>query len=163
MRHHGGRPSPGMRPRVLHPDGTEIAAAVTVVLVQAEPARWTALFRHIVQKTRDPERRYRDAIRTLGSDYFRNPEEFSDVMAALFSIDSPCAARLSAEGRCVLAFEESGQGYRIPCGVTALAPDHPAHQATYWHNFLFNPALPGAVRILAYTPDWRQASATPPV
>ncbi len=37
MRHHGGRPSPGMRPRVARPDGTEIAAAVTVLLIQAEP------------------------------------------------------------------------------------------------------------------------------
>jgi len=161
MRHLGGRPSPGMRPRAERPDGTEIAAALTVLLVEAEPHGSSALFRHIVRKTNDPERRYRDALRVLASTHFRHPEHFSDVMTALFSIDSPRAAILAADGRCVLAFDQDGQSYRIPCAVAALAPEHPAYQATYWHNHLFNPALPGAVRILAFTPDWPAAAAAP--
>ncbi len=158
VRHHGGRPSPGMRPRVVGADGAQIAAAVTVLLIPAEPAPSTALFRHIARKTHDPERRYRDAAGILSSDYFQNPEDFSDVLTALFALDSPVAASLSAAGRCVLAFEEAGQGYRLPCSVARLAADHPAHQATYWHNLLFNPAMPGAVTVLAYTPDWPRAT-----
>ena len=31
-------------------------------------------------------------------------------------------------------------------------------QATSWHNHLFNPNLPPAARILAFTPDWKHAS-----
>ncbi len=162
MRHHGGRPSPGMRPRVRRPDGTEIATAVTVLLIQAEPEPSTAMFRHIVRKTHDPERRYREALRTLASAYFQHPETFSDVMTALFAVDSSCAEILMAEGRCVLEFEQFGQTYHIPCVVAALAPDHPAYQATYWHNQMFNPSIPGVVRILAFTPEWREAIAVPP-
>ena len=161
MRHHGGRPSPGMRPRVRRPDGTEIAAAVTMVLVEAKPDKSTALFRHIVHMTHDPERRYREALKVLASAYFRHPEHFSDVITALFALDSPLAATLTAEGRCVLAFDQDAQSFRIPCAVAALAPDHPAYLATYWHNHMFNPGLPGAVHILAFTPDWPAATASP--
>ncbi len=162
VREYGGRPTPGMRPRVLHPDGSVIAPAVTLVLVEAEPADSLALFRHIVRKTHDPERRYREALRALSADYYQNPESFSDVMTALFAADSPIAGALAAEGRCVLEFRQFGQGYRVPCAVSAPAPDDPVHQATYWHNRLFNPALPAAVRVLAFTPDWRQAAAFSP-
>ena len=162
IRHHGGRPSPGMRPRVARADGTEIAAAVTVLLIQAEPEKSTALFRHIVHMTHDPERRYREALKLLASAYFQHPEDFSDTMTALFAVDSPLAATLAAEGRCVLGFAQYGQGFQIPCAVAALAPEHPAYLATYWHNHLFNPAMPGAVNILAFIPDWTAATASPP-
>ena len=43
-----------------------------------------------------------------------------------------------------------------------LPPEHPAFQATYWHNALFNPALPGSVRVLGFQPDWSRAEADPP-
>ncbi len=163
VRRYGGRPSSGMRPRVGRADGSEIAPALTLVLVEAEPEDSTALFRHIVRKTNDPERRYRDGLQTLSSAYFQRPANFSDVMTAVFGDDSPFAEALVSEARCVLEFEQFSQSYRIPCGVGALAQDDPAFQATYWHNHMFNPAMPGVVRILAFTPDWRQATANPPV
>ena len=73
------------------------------------------------------------------------------------------AAALRAQAGCVLEFEQFGQSYRIPCAVAALLPDSAAYQVTYWHNHMFNAAMPGAVQILAFTPDWRQATAVPPI
>ncbi|MFQ5785852.1 MAG: hypothetical protein ACE5H8_13670 [Alphaproteobacteria bacterium] len=163
MRRFGGRPSPGMRPRVMREHGGEIAPAMTVLLVERDPAESVGLFRHVVRKTHDPERRYRDALRMLSSAYFQQPRSFSDVMTALFSRESAVADTLVSEGRCRLEFEQYGQRYRVPCTVAELASGDPSFEATYWHNHMFNPAMPGAMRVLAFTPDWRRAAGNPPV
>ena len=42
-----------------------------------------------------------------------------------------------------------------------LDPEEPAFEATFWHNRLFNPNLPGDVAILGFQPDWRSAQADP--
>jgi hypothetical protein len=57
-------------------------------------------------------------------------------LSALFSYDSSIAYALLKAGQCKLRFAEGSI----------------EHQATYWHNHLFNPALPGKVRVLAFTP-----------
>lgn len=163
VRQAAGRPTPGMEPRALRPDGTEIAPRVTVLIVPKDPTETTRQLRHMGRRTHDPLARYKSAIGLLSSAYFQRPHEFSDVMTALFSGGSPVAVALLAEGRCVLEFEQYNQSYRIPCVVAALDRDHPAYQATYWHNFLFNPHIPPDSRILAFIPDWTQASATPPI
>jgi hypothetical protein len=142
-------------------EGEVLAAAITVLLIEIEPTESTAMFRHIVKKTHDPEQRYREALRTLSSAYFHDPKNFSDVMTASFSADSPGAEILVAEGRCILVFEQIDQRFRVPCTVTALDPDDPAYQATYWHNHCFNPTMPDEVRILAYTPIWHEATVAP--
>ena len=38
MREDGGRPSPGMRPRVLDGSGNEVSPALTVLMIPKEPA-----------------------------------------------------------------------------------------------------------------------------
>ncbi len=48
-------------------------------------------------------------------------------------------------------------------GLEELLKGEPAFQATYWHNALFNPALPGGLRVLAFQPDWARAEAEPGV
>jgi len=154
----GGRPSPGMRPRALGHDGAEIAE-VTVLLVKSDPDHSTRQFRHQVQKTQDPVERYDKVLEILAAAYFQHPEEFSDSLMALFGPRSAVADRLLREGRCLLAFEQYGQGYRLPCRVEALAPSHAFYQATYWHNHLFNPAMPPDPRVLAFLPDWSRAEA----
>ena len=163
VRQYGGRPTPGMRPRVLREDGGELAPAITVVLIEARPGASTALFRHIVQRTHDPERRYRAALEQLSGAYFHDWAKFSDVLTALFPADQPAAGTLVANGACVLEFTQFGQSYRIPCRVTDLAPDDPAFQATYWHNAMFNAAMSAAARVLAFAPDWAESSADPPL
>ena len=71
---------------------------------------------------------------------------------------STLAARLAAQGRCILEFEQYTQGYRIPCAVARLPGGHAFHQATYWHNRLFNPNIPAGVEILSFRPDWAHAA-----
>lgn len=154
----GGRPSPGMRPRVVAPSGDELSPAITVLIVEAEPHDSIALFRFQYLKTPDPTERYDKALEILSAGYFQQPRTFSDVMTALFGPRSALAARLLQQGHCILEFQEYAQAYRVPCALAELAADHSLYQATYWHNHLFNPNLPAGVRILSFTPDWTHAS-----
>ncbi len=160
LRVHGGRPSPAMRPRVLGADGRELSPAMTVLLIEDDPARSTAEFRHMVRKTHDPAARLEAAVKLLSAAHYQTSRGFSDRMTALFSLDSRVAAALLADAECRLEFDQFSQRYSLPCAVAALAGEDAAFQATYWHNALFNPALPGAVQILAFTPDWSQTSSS---
>lgn len=163
VRNAGGRPTPGMRPR-LHLEGTDEALGrITVLLIKKQPTEATAQFRHMVKRTQDPVIRYDDALQTLSSAYFQRPKEFSDEMTALFGPGSDMVSRLIETGRCVLEFEQYNQRYRLPCATRTLPEDHPGHQATYWHNALFNSALPAGVQVVAFQPDWGRAEANPPV
>ena len=158
-----GRPSAGMRPRLRHPDGSLIAEAITVLILPREPRETIYQFRHLARRTDDPAERFAKIVETLASAHFQRPREFSDEMTALFGPDSQIAAAALEAGRCVLDFAQHRQSYTVPCTVSELNEEAPAWQATYWHNLLFNPALPPDVRILAFTPRWSQASAEPPV
>ena len=158
MRQYQGRPSPGMRPRVTTMEGDEVSPAATVVLMEADPAESIAQFSHIVRKTHDPEQRHRDGLKLLSAAYFQSSRQFSGVMTALFAADSAIAERLAEAGACRLEFDQFTQRYVLPSAVAELDDDEPAYQATYWHNAMFNPALPAAPRILVFTPDWGQAA-----
>jgi len=154
----GGRPTAGMRPRVLSPLGDEVSTGITLLIVEAEPADSTALFRHQFLKTNDPIERYEKILEILAAGYFQHPTRFSDVMTALFGADSAVAAGLLNHGGCILDFEQYAQAYRLPCRVAELATDDAFFQATYWHNRMFNPNMPPGVRILSFTPDWTHAA-----
>ncbi|MFP6729824.1 MAG: hypothetical protein VCD50_06610 [Alphaproteobacteria bacterium] len=158
FRTQGGRPSPGMRPRVLDADGGEISPGVTVLLIEEEPADTIAQFRYLARKTHDPAARHESAVTLLSSAHYQTTRNFSDRLTALFSIDSTVAAGLLAAGACLLEFDQFSQHYSLPCAVSALDQDDPAFQASYWHISLFNPSLPGKVQILAFTPDWTRAA-----
>ncbi len=158
VRQAGGKPLPAMRPRATTHAGDLVADAITVLIVPREPDESTKLFRHQVLKTHDPVERYDKALEIQAASYFQQPRQFSDVMTALFGPDSSVAGRLLDLGGCVLEFEQFGQAYRIPCHVAALGESHPFHQATYWHNRLFNPNLPPGTQVLAFTPDWSHAN-----
>ena len=150
-----------MRPRVLDTNGAELADGINVLIVETEPEEATSLFRFTCQKSHDPQARYDEALRFLASAYYQYPREFSDHLSATFAADSAFAARLLARGRCRLAFEQFGQRYDLACAVSELAPDHPRYEATFWHNKLFNAALPSGVRILSFAPDWNDTEADP--
>jgi hypothetical protein len=159
VRQEGGRPSAGMRPRVMSASGAELSAGIVTLIIETEPADSTELFRYQYMRTQDPNERYDNMLEILQGSYFQEPTRFSDVITALFGPESSLAAQLLREGWCVLDFEQYTQGYRIPCTVTRLAEAHPFHQATLWHNRMFNHHLPAAVQILAFRPDWPHASA----
>jgi hypothetical protein len=159
MREHGGRPSPGMRPRLLDRAGLELAPALTVLLLPLDPAESTAFFRFQVMRSVDPRDVYERALGYLQADYFQRPESFSDRLLAVLPENAEVAATLMAEPACRLDFEQFSQSFRLPCAALALRGDDPARQAAIWHNRLFNPALPETVHVVAFQPDWASASA----
>ena len=156
-RQDGGRPSAGMRPRVTTPAGDELASGVIVLISETEPQNSTQQLRFQYLRTQDPNERYDQGVEFLRGGYFQEPARFSDVLTALFARGSELAQRLLDARRCVLEFDQYSQRYRIPCAVTRLPAAHPRHQATYWHNRLFNDHLPASVEVLAFTPDWAHA------
>lgn len=158
-RQESGRPSSGMRPRVLNRNEEELSAGIVTLIVESEPAHSTQLFRYQYLRTHDPVERYDNMLEILQGSYFQDPTRFADFITALFGAESRLAAQLLDEAHCVLDFEQYTQGYRIPCAVARLAESSPFHQATLWHNRMFNPRLPASVQILSFRPDWSHAAA----
>jgi hypothetical protein len=161
MRQEGGRPSPGMRPRVLDSSGEELSPALTVLLIPAEPEESTAFFRYQVLRTVDPRDVYERALAFLQADYFQQPSTFSDRVVAVLPEGSELAAALIRAGTCILKFDQFRQRFRLPTVVQELAHGDAAREAAIWHNRLFNPALPPAIHVLAFKPDWASAWADP--
>jgi hypothetical protein len=156
-REDGGRPSSGMRPRVTTLEGEELSAGIVTLITESEPEESTQQFRYQYLQTQDPNERYEKMLETLQASYFQEPARFAEVLTALFGAGSALAATLVRLGRCALEFEQYTQGYHLPCTVARLSSTHPRHQATVWHNRLFNPGLPAGVEVLAFTPDWAHA------
>ncbi len=158
VRRGDGRPSPGMCPELEFADGRSAGTIVTL-LVKADPTAAIAQFRHIVKHTHDPLLRYEAAIATLQTVYYQHPRTFAPTPTALFGTGSPTVAALRAEPACVLRFRQAGQRYTLPCRARALSPDDPFHDATYWHNAMFNPRLAGPVDVVCFHPEWSRAIA----
>ncbi len=163
IRYDAGRPSDGMRPVLTVAGHTPpMSRRVTTVLIKQDSAAITKQFRYMVLKTNDPSERYDAALKCLAAGYYQKPHEFSDRLTALFAIESPLAETTAIASMCTLDFDHASQRYRLPCAVRVLSAKDSAFQATYWHNRLFNPAMPSDVRILEFAPDWLQGEADPP-
>jgi hypothetical protein len=160
-RQHGGRPTPGMCPRVLNASGEVILPAMTALIIPVEPHESTAFFRFQVQKSPDPRKVYESALSYLQSEYFIVPAEFSDEMTALFAPGSKMAAELVKARQCLLEFAQYSQTWRLSCAVRRLPSRSPERQATIWHNRAFNRDLPGDAAVLGFRPDWRSAAPSP--
>ena len=161
MRRRDGRPSPGMCPQVLDTAGEALAPAVTTLLVRREGESFAPEFRHLARRTHDPRDRREAALALLAERYYQHARDFSDRLTATFAADSPLAERLMREGRCVLAFDQDAQRYRLLCVVQRLGRDDARREETWWHNALFNPQLPPDVPVLAFAPHWLEAFADP--
>ena len=161
MRRLVGRPSPGMCPQVLSAADEELAPAVTTLLVRRELESFAPEFRHLARRTHDPRDRREAALALLAERYYQHARDFSDLLTATFAADSALANDLIREGRCVLAFAQDRQRYRLPCTVALLGRDDPRREETWWHNALFNPQLPPDVPVLAFAPRWLEADADP--
>lgn len=159
IREYGGRPTPGMRP-ALEVAGQRVGP-ITVVLNKQDQGETTIQFRFLAKKTHDPHERYEAAMRHLAAAYYQRPESFSDEMTALFAPEAALPRQIAGRADCVLMFEQFRQSWRLWCAARLLGPGDAAYQATYWHNALFNPGLPGAVQIVAFSPDWSRAEAEP--
>jgi hypothetical protein len=160
MRQDGGRPSPGMRPRLMDVAGHELAPALTVLIIRRDPAESTDFFRFQVMRSADPRDLYARALTYLQAEYFQKPAEFGDVLTAVLPVGAELAATLVRDGRCVLAFEQFSQRFRLPCAVFETESGEPIRDATIWHNRLFNPALPDDVAVVGFRPNWQSAEAS---
>ena len=157
MREDGGRPSEGMRPKILSSDGRSLSEGAIVLLVRSDPAESSDFFEFQVRKNHDPNEVYQKGLAFLQSTHYQRANRFSDEMTALFLAESRLAALLAELGACRLDFRQFGQSYRLPCAVREMAPGEPAHRNTLWHNRLFNTRLSDDVRILGFAPDWLAA------
>ncbi len=151
-----GRPLPGMCPEVVV-GSNELLGRIVVVMLKKELQNYTAQFQHMVKKTRDPIERWEAAINTLSTSYYQQADTFSPRLTALFGPDSQIRDRLLETGQCTLMFEQNGRTFEVPCEVCDLPEENPEYIGTFWHNSMFNPNLPGGVKILSFEPDWIQA------
>jgi len=156
-----GQPAPGMRPTVLTLERTELADGIITVLVERDPERSIDLFRQIYRRTHDPAERRAAMLETLAGAYFQQPMRFSDTLTSLFLSGSALAARFTAAADCLLVFDDGITRFSLTCRVDDLGRKHPFYQATWYHNALFNPNLPGDARVLAFIPDWTRSGPQP--
>ncbi|MGI9513362.1 MAG: hypothetical protein ACR2OL_10710 [Anderseniella sp.] len=159
MREQEGRPSQGMRPRVLDANGGQLSAGIIVLLVREEPFESTEFLKFQVQKYNDPQDVYKKALIFLQSTHYHRAAEFSDEMTGLFSKGSEMVEHMLSDGKVTLEFSQFSQNHNIPCRVRPLAPDDAAYQATLWHNRVFNPNIGSEIEIVGFQPDWDAAVA----
>jgi len=157
VRQAGGRPTSGMRPRVSLADTATDLGHIIVLIRKKASQEVTSRFRHMVRKTRDPAERFESALEFLAQAYYQRPEAFSDELTALFAPRSTLVDGLLEAGTCTLDFEQFEQRYRLECRVGALESSAAGYQFTYWHNSLFNPAIPGDAQVLRFQPDWSRS------
>jgi hypothetical protein len=109
-------------------------------------------FSHIVRKTPDPSQWVKNGLRILAERHYLQAGDFADELTALFSLDSQAAYALLKAGQCRLSFSEGSIAHEFDFDVRSLNQDEEPFQATYWHNHLFNPVMPGKVRVLGFAP-----------
>ncbi|PWE33782.1 hypothetical protein DDZ14_03725 [Maritimibacter sp. 55A14] len=161
MRENDGRPDDAIMPAVqLHGADAPMGHIITV-LNKATAYSVTAELTHMAAKTNDPAQRREQALRFLSATHYQKHREFSDLLTATFPPGSPGAAAIREAERCRLIFDAYSQRFELDCKVWRLAPHNPLYQATWAHNFLFNPALPPDTEILGFEPDWEASGAEP--
>ena len=155
VRKHEGRPCSGMRPEAMI-DGASVASVMTMI-VRSDSKEVTQEFRFMVQKTQDPKIRYDNGIRFLSEYYYQKPALFDEELTAIFSVGSAVGEQLCTAERCMLSFAQANQRFELMCQTRAVGEDEDKYQATYWHNMLFNPSLPGKVLVVGFTPIWDES------
>lgn len=157
VRKQQGKPPSGIRASVKL-DG-EFVAQINTIINKRDPREVTAEFRFMVQKTVDPEKVYDNAIKYLSEYYYQYPAEFDQRITALFSIDSELADRIVAADGCQLGFFQGNQRFTLKTKAKFCDPSSQEYQATYWHNRLFNPTLPGTVKVIGFDVDWEKSES----
>jgi hypothetical protein len=159
MREEEGRPSQGMRPRVVDATGEQLSAGIIVLLVREDSFESTEFLKFQVQKYNDPQDVYKKALIFLQSTHYHRAAEFSDEMTGLFGTGSALVERMMGGGKATMEFSQFSQNYRIPCRTRLLDADEEAYQATLWHNRVFNPNIGSDIEIVGFQPDWDAAAA----
>lgn len=152
MRERGGRPSAGMSAGVHSVAGGDEQARINLLINRADCTDRTREFRHIIRKTHESSQWVKNGLRILAELHYHETDQFVNELTALFSHDSSIAYALLKAGQCQLRFAEASIEHVFDFDVYSLGQDDELFQATYWHNHLFNPTLPGKVRVLAFKP-----------
>jgi hypothetical protein len=161
MRDNRGRPGDGITP-ALTLAGADVPMGHVITLMSKMPQySKTPEMRHLARKTNDPALRREAALTFFSEYYYQKAAEFSDTLTATFPPGSPGAANIREAGRVTLTFGAYNQRYDLNCRVWTLTGRNPLHQATYWHNLLFNPGLASDTIILGFEPDWSHSTADP--
>ena len=122
------------------------------LILRRDSATRTDEFRHIVRKTPDSSQWIKNGLRILAELHYHETDQFKDALTALFALESAMADAFVQAGRCHLKFAEGSIDYGFDFDVAELAQGDEDFEATYWHNRLFNPTLPGKVRVLSFSP-----------
>jgi len=154
MREAMGKPNNAIAPVAYLEHDSEPLGQIVTVICKLQAYSKTPELQHIFKHTNDPVQRRDKALQFLSETYFQKHREFSDMLAATFSLNSHIAKALQKAGKCYLDFNAYGHRFKLRCKVTKLGSSHPNYQATWWHNLLFNPKLNPYVLILGFEPDW---------
>ena len=160
MRDDGGQPTKGMQPSVWLAGGNRLIDAMNILLIPGETKESTAFFKFQVKKSNDPKDVMEKGLQFLQSTFYHDAPTFNDEMTALFSPYSDSAVMLLESEQCLLVFEQFNQTFKLVCTVRELSSEEASWQATYWHNLMFNPAVPGDARIVGFTPFWEKSNAS---
>lgn len=160
VRQNQGRPGSGMCP-ALKLDSQEETGHIVTVLPRLPEHSATMELRHMARATHDASERRANALKFLAERYYQDFRQFSETLTATFAPCSTGAHQLVHAAACVLVFEQFSQRYELPCMIIELHPGDPLHEATWWHNMLFNPVLQQQCTILGFVPDWTRAIAEP--
>ncbi len=152
MRELGGRPTEGMSAGVYSVNGGDEQSRMNFLIMRRDLETRTPELRHIVRKTPDSSQWLKNGLRLLAERHYHEEDQFVDDLTALFGLESSLGYALVKAGQCRLKFAEKSVEYEFDFDVISLDPDDPLFQATYWHNHLFNPALPGKVWVLRFSP-----------
>ncbi len=152
VRELGGRPSTGMSAGVFSVAGGEEQSRMNFLIVRKESQERNDEFRHIVRKSPDSSQWVKDGLCILSELHYHEEKEFDNQLTALFSLDSTLAYALVKAGQCHLKFAQDSVEHAFDFDVVSLNQDDDNFQATYWHNRLFNPTLPGKVHVLGFNP-----------
>jgi hypothetical protein len=161
FREFGGAPSPGMRPRVLTRSGEELMPGMTVLIVPKRPEESTAYLKFQLQRTHEHVRAHEAGMKYLAGEYFQRPELFSEEMTAVFMPGSKIAGEIVRLKECLLDFEQYSQRFTMFCRTRKLRAGEALHEATLWHNRIFNPNLPNTAVVLGFRPNWKNVHADP--
>jgi hypothetical protein len=152
VRELGGRPTAGMSAGIFSTSGGDEQSRMNFTIVRRDSRERTDEFRHIVRKSPDSSLWIKDGLRILSELHYHEEKEFDQQLTALFSLDSTLACALIKAGQCHLKFAQDSVEYGFDFDIVSLDQDDDNFQATYWHNRLFNPTLPGKVRVLGFNP-----------
>ena len=148
-----GRPTTGMQPEVSLIGSGDSLGRINTLITKLEPESYTTQFRHIVRKTQDPTDRMSSGLRVLAEAYYQQSRGFSTELKALFAMDSDLAKKLVDAGGCRLLFAQDAHRHELCCSIRDIPESDSGYQAIYWHNHMFNPSMPGKVKVLGFLPE----------